>query len=807
MEILRHDLRYALRSLVKSPLFSLVAIAILALGIGTNSGAFTFVNAFLLRPLPFADPGRLIHVWETDQLSGQLDRTSLPTFRDWQEQSELIAEMAVFNYTSGNLTGIGGARSETPERLPVGRVSANVFELLGVEPIRGRGFLAGEDLPGAAPVAVLSHRFWQDRMNAEAAAVGKTVRFDDTTYTVVGIMPPEFVFPLPITEVWLPHVLDEGRHPRDDRYLQVVGRLRPGATRSEAQSELDAIAGRLEAAYPTQMAHRGARVESLRAALNFADEIIDPMSVVLLLATLFVLLIVCANLVHLMLARAAGRQRELSVRLALGAGRGVLVRQLLAESVLLAVAGGVLGLVLAHWSNRWMESLVPPDLYRVGSFDLDLASLVFTFAVSVACAAFCGLVPAWRIARLDPQEGLKESGSATFSRRSRRSHNLLVTAQVGLALVLLVGSSLMVRSLGNMQRVDPGFEAERVLSLELSLPSVKYGDDERITLFHRQLVSRVAELPGVEAAATVNYLPLNHEAAYPRYDVLDQPAPEPEQPRASTLAITPDYFRTMGIPLLEGRAFDDRDNAGAPAVAIVNRALARKHWPDSSALGRRLRLSWGDREMTIVGVVGDTRHLRLDDYGLSQLYLPEEQDPQSYHRLLVRSAGDPTLLANAVRAEVWALDGGLPITEVRTLAEVIETFLLPQWSLAVVLGVLGAGALVLASLGIYGVMALYAGQRRQEVGLRMALGARRSHVLALVLGQGMKLTVIGLAAGLAVAVGMALGLRSFLFQVGIGDPVSFLGIPLVLALVALVACWFPARRAARVDPMAALRYE
>jgi len=807
METLPRDFRFALRRLRKSPLFSLIAIAILALGIGANSGAFSFVNAFLLRPLPFADPGRLVHVWEADLRSGEIDRTSLPTFRDWQEQSELLAELAVFNYTGADLTALGGSSVEVPERVPTGKVSANLFQVLGVAPVHGRGFLPGEDLPGAAPVVVLSHRFWQDHFHGEEAAVGRTVSFEDTAYAVVGIMPAEFLFPLPITEVWLPHVLDAGRYERDERFLQVVARMRPGVTRGEAQNELDAVASRLASAYPESMAHRGAKVESLRDALNFADEIIRPMGAVLLLATLFVLLIVCANLVHLMLARAASRQRELSVRLAIGAGRGHLVRQLLTESVLLAFAGGALGLILASWSNRWMESLIPPDLYRVGAFDLDPAALVFTFAVALASAAFCGLLPAFRVARMDPLVGLKESGSASFSQRSRRSHGLLVTVQVALALVLLVGCSLMVRSLGYMQRVDPGFEADRVLTLELALPAFKYGDPERIAQFHRQVVSRVAELPGVEAAATVNFLPLNHETDYPRYEVVGRPSAADERPRASTLAVTPDFFRALGIPLLAGRTFDERDTAEAPAVAIVNQALARKHWPDTDAVGQRLRLSRPEREVTIAGVVGNTRHLRLDDQGLAQLYLPAEQSPWRAHRLLARAAGDPALLANSVRAEVWAIDPRLPITEVRTLAEVVDAFLLPQWSLAMVLGVLGVGALVLASLGIYGVMAIYAGQRRQEMGLRMAFGARRADVVALVLGQGMKLALWGLGLGLVVAVGMALGLRSFLFQVALADPVSFLAMPVILALVALAACWLPARKAARVDPMTSLRYE
>lgn len=804
MDNLRLDVIFAWRTLSKNPLLSVLAILILALGIGATGVAFSFVDAFLLRPLPFAEPERLVHVWATDQRLGwDQARVSLPTFRDWQEQSTVFEGLAAFNYTEENLTGTGRA-GEAPERIAAGRTSANVLAVLGVEPALGRGFLPGEDQPGAAPVALVSHRFWQQRLGGDAGALGRTLRFDDTEYTMVGVMPPEFLFPLPVTQVWLPRTLDAERFGRDQHFLQVVGRLRPGVTPAAAQVGMETVNARLRETWPELMEHRGVRVAPLRESLNFASEIIEPMSLVLLLASGFVLLIVCANLANLMLSRAVGRSREVSIRLAVGAERGRLIRQLLTESALLALAGGALGVLLANWGARWLDGLIPPDLYRVGSFELDAGGLAFALAASLASAVAFGLVPALRASGVHVLDGLAEGRSGTLGKKTHRLHGALVVAQIALALVLLAGCSLAIRSFDNIRRVDPGFEADRGLSMKMLLPSSRYDSDERIRAFHREVVDRVAALPGVEAAAFVDFLPLNHETRGATFTI--EGRGEEETPRTSVVEVTSDYFGVMGIPVLQGRAFGAGD-ADGPDPVIVNQATASRYWPDGGAVGQRLRLAEEGRDLTVVGVVADSRHSGLDDHGLVQLYLPQVRDPGRYLRLLVRGAADPGALVDGVRREVWSVDPRLPVTEVRTLAAVVEEFLLPQWSMALMLGVVGLAALVLASLGIYGVMAFFVGQRRRELAVHMALGARRADVLRLVVLRGMKLAAIGVGLGLAAAAGMQQLIASLLFQVASVDPISFIFVPVFLAAVAAAACLVPARRAARVDPMNVLRYE
>lgn len=803
MDRLLLDVKYALRSLSRRPLFATVTVLVLAFGIGVTTNGFAFVNAFLLRPMPFAEPERLVHVWETDRRFGEQHlRAALPNLLDWRRRATTLEGLAAFNYTAEDLTAVDGAVGE-PERIHAARVSADVFDLLGVDAELGRTFRRGEDRPGREPVAVISHRFWRTRFGGDPEVAGRTLSLDGTPYTVVGVMPPDLGFPLPVTDVWATRELDPNRLDRSRRLLQVVGRLAPGASLDDARAELARITEAIAREHPQEMEHRGVSVEPLRAALNFAWELIRGMAVVILLADLFLLAIVCSNLMSLQLSRAVERRREMAIRTALGAWRGRLVRQLLTESLVLALAGGALGLLVASWAAAWTRSAVPPDLYRVGDFGVDGPALLVTLGLSVGCALLFGLVPALRAAR-GGSTGLPEQASAAGpGPGGLRLHRVLSVTQVALAVLLLTACGLALHSLDRMRRVDLGFDADRVLTLKVVLPDSRYAEEEARHRFHRGIRERLQALPGVESAATTNFLPLNHESSSALFTVEGRD-PGEEPARANALVVSPGYFRTMGIPLLAGRSFTAADTPDSPTAVVVNRTLAERYWPDGEAVGGRLR--FGDAEAVVVGVVADAVQVDLDDRGLAQLHLSQSQRPGSYLRVLLRTGGDPATLGTEARDAVHALDPALPVTEVRSLARVVEEYAAPQAALSAVLGVLGLVALGLASLGIYGVLAFGVARRRREIAVRMALGARREDVLLTVLRRGVLLVAIGVALGLAAASGAGRVMESFLFEVDAMDPVSFVGVPLVLGAVGLAACWLPARRAARVEPMGVLRH-
>ena len=808
MSNLLKDLRYAIRMLIRKPGFTAVAVITLALGIGANTAIFSFVNTFLLRPLPFRQPDQLVHLWGTDRRQDEDTlRVSLANYQDWKRLNNSFSDLAAFNYTGEDLTG-----GQEPERISAGRVSANAFDLLGVQPLLGRGFLPGEDQPGSAQVVVLGHKFWQNRFASDSNIPGRTININDSVYTIVGVMPPDFVFPLPVTEIWIPHVLDPAKSGREVQYLQVMGRLKRGVTREQAQAEMAAIAAQLEVAYPKENEEVGINIVPLQSALNFAYDILKPMSIILFLAVGLVLLIACANVANLLLARALGRTREMAIRAALGAGRLRLVRQLLTESFLISLGGGAVGVLLAVWMAGGIERTIPLEIYRAGKISVDPPALVFTLGICLLTALIFGLAPALQSSRLNLTESLKEGSNASGTGfKRRRLQSALVVGQMALSLALLVGAGLMIRSLFELQRVDTGFGADSALTMTLVLPERKYAENEQKVAFHRRVIEEARRLPGVESAATVDYLPLNHEYAIAEFNIEGrEPGSSEKALTANALSISPDYFSAMGISILNGRAFADYDDAKSQKVAIINESMASRFFPDSDSVGRSLIIkseNKQDQAATIIGVVGNTRQVELAEGFQPQIYLSQYQSPKRYFRLIIRTEGDPSTIASTARRAVWEVDGSLPIAEVKTVKAVVEEFLLPQRTLAVTMLFLAAGALILAMAGIYGVMSYFVSRRTREIGIRMALGAQSSDVIRMVMRQGLRLSIAGVAAGIAIAFLLAKVMSGMLYGVSVTDPVTFAGVSLLLAGVAMLACYIPARRATKVDPTVALRYE
>jgi putative ABC transport system permease protein len=740
------DVRSAARGLAANPGFTAVAVLALGLGIGSLTPTFSLINAYLLRPLPFDEPDRLVHLWETAPRQGFFtSRVSWPNYRDWRERSASFEDMAAFNYTSETLTG-----GDQPQRISSGRVSANVFDVLGVAAAHGRGFRAGEDRPGNTGVVVLSHGYWQRDFGGDPGVLGQGLELNGERHTIVGVMPPEFVFPLVTTEIWLPWALDEASRPRNVRFLQVVGRLAEGVTMPEAQAEMDAIARTLREEFPEANADAGVRVVDLRSALNFAYEILQVMSAILLVAGSFVLLIACANVSGLLLACAFGRSREVAIRTALGASRAQLVRQFLTESLLLAAAGGALGVLLAYWLVGTAATVIPADLYRVGEIDIDAAALSFTLVVTMITVLIFGLVPALRASSLRLTGALEGGKGTTSSRGGLRLRRFLVAGQVALALVLLIGTATMIRALGDMRDADTGFDTSGVMTMLVVLDTELYPQTGQVLNFHARVVEELSSAPGVVAAATVNHLPLNHEVETRPFTIAGaEVPPDAELPMAITLHVSSGYFRAMGVPVLAGRAFDTRDTPDTMRVALINDVFAERHWPDADPVGERILLE--DTPVQIVGVVADTKHADLGEID-EKVYLPISQNARRYFRIVARIEGDAVRATGAIRRAIWNVDPDLPITEVRSLEQVIADFLLPQRMLSAILGGLSVGAILLAAVGIYGLFAFIVSQSTREMSIRIALGATGRAVMAHVLKDGLRMAMAGAAVGLVGAV-------------------------------------------------------
>jgi len=807
MEILR-DARYGLRGLWRNPGFTLVAVLSLALGIGANAAIFSLVDAVLLRPLPFADPERLVMVWEEASFAGFPRNTPAPAnYADWKAQNGVFEGMAALGDGSFNLTGDG-----EPEKVSAKSVTADFFPLLGVKPALGRAFLPEEDRPGANKVAILSHGLWQRRYGGESGIVGRDILLNGEKHTVIGVMPAGFQFLERYINLWVPLALGEEIANRGGHYLTVVARMKPGVTVAQANADIQTIMARIARDHPDDAARLGALVLPLREEV--AGEVRRPL-MMLLVAVGFVLLIACANVANLLLARAASRSKEIAVRTALGATQGRLVRQLLTESLLLAATGGALGLLLAVWSFAFLKQLIPDGLALSAGLRIDPQALGYTLALSVVTGLVFGLAPALQASKADLNEALKQGGGRSGSGAGgSRLRGAMVVAQVALALVLLVGAGLLMQTLFRLRGEYSGLRPENLLTLRTNLPRGKYKEHSQRVAFYDQVLGRVTALPGVIAAGYTTSVPLEWKGGTSGFSVEGR-VPEPGLSYdAIHRQVSADYLKALGVSLRQGRYFDEHDREQAMPVAIVNETMARQYWPGTEVLGKRFKIGDPDSArpwLTVVGVVSDVRQMGLDAPVKAEMYLPH---PQTNYQewftpshLVIRTAGDPQGLVAAVRGVVRAVDPDQPVSNIRTMEEILGEESSTRRVGAVLLVAFAALALLLASLGIYGVLAYFVVQRRPEIGVRMALGARPRDVLGLVLKKGMSLALLGVGIGLCGALALTRLMASLLYGIGATDPLTLTLAALLLTGVALVACYLPARRATKVDPMIALRSE
>jgi putative ABC transport system permease protein len=799
LETFLQDLRYGLRSLRKKPGFTLTAVIALALGIGANTAIFSVINAVLLRSLAYRNPSTIVMVWERSLRGGRSQNSVSPAnFLDWKKQSTSFEQIAATWDTRVNLTSGG-----EPEEIQVQKVSADFFPVLGVQPELGRAFVRQEETPGAT-VVILGHDLWQRRFAGNPAIVGQTVTLSGRNCTVIGIMPAGFYFLNTQIKAWLPLQLDPATDWRKSgRFLRSVARLKSGVTVQQAQAELDAIAKQLEIAYPDFNKGWGVNLVPMHEQI-VGD--IRPVLLVLLAAVAFVLLIACANVANLLLSRAASRQKELALRAALGADRTRLIRQMLTESVLLAVMGGVLGVLLAYWGIQLLVAFAPDNIPRLHEITIDARVLAFTFGVSLLTGIVFGLVPAMQSSRPDLNDALKE-GARGSSSGHRVVRNLFVVSEMALALVLLVGAGLMLRSFSQLNRVKTGFDAENVLTMRVQLPAAKYGEPQQRADFFKRAEERLTTLPGVKSVGAISYLPLTGLATSTSFNLATKPLPPSEAPGTEVRPITPGYFNAMGIPLIKGRTFDERDGANS-RVLIINETLARKFFPGQDPIGQQLIISWEPEVADeIIGVVGDIKETALEQEPNPAVYWPHPREPYPFMNFVIRAAIDPATLTAAATREIHALDPDQPVADVRTLDQVVaKSIARPRFN-ALLLAIFAGVALVLASVGIYGVMNYSATQRTQEIGIRMALGAKPGDILRLVVGHGMKLTAAGIAIGVIASLALTRVMTNLLFGVTATDLPTFFGVSALLTAVALLANYIPARRATRVNPVVALRYE
>ena len=803
MQTLLQDLRYGFRMLMKKPGFTFISVLTLALGIGANSAIFSVVNAVLWEQLPYKDPERLVIVWETIPKTGLTENTPAPiNYTGWREQSEIFDDLAAWQIQLANLTGAG-----EPEQIAGQRVSASFFPVLGVEPMRGRWFLPEEDKPGNHRVVMLSNGLWQRRFGGDTNIIGQKITLSNVLHEVIGVMPASFVDPMTAPgyegQFWVPLAhTPEDAHDKS-RNLFVIGRLRPGFSYAVAQAEMSALVTRMQEANKEFGNWFGVNVRPIDEQRTGR---IRKAILIMLAAAGFVLLIACVNVANLMLARAVSRWKETAIRAALGAGRWRLTRQFLTESVLIACAGGVAGLFIALWSVRVLVSLMPEDIAHLKEIGVDWRVLCFTLGVSLLTGVVCGLAPAIQAFRPNLSEALKEGGRDSGGGRSGL-RNALVIAEVAFTLVLLIGAGLMLRSFLRLNQVDMGFEPKSLLTLRVSLPATKYQNAEQGRTFFDQLLPRLEALPGVESVGAINGLPVSFQGGGATFQIEGRADPDNVTPMTNYRIVTPEYFRTMKIQLMAGRVFTAQDRDGAEPVAIIGESLARGSWPNEDPIGKRVR--WGSAngpQMTIVGIVRDVKLHQLTRIK-PQLYMPSAQAPFQPYEIALRTQNDPLNLASAVRNEVWGVDKDIPIANVRTMEQVLSGSITRERFNVLLLSVFAALALALALVGIYGVISYTVTQGTREIGIRMALGAQSRDVLKLVIGQGLVLVLIGISIGVGAALALTRLMASLLFGVSATDSLTFVSIAFLLAVVALIACCVPARRAVRVDPMIALRCE
>jgi putative ABC transport system permease protein len=799
---LLQDIRFGVRTLAKRPGFALVAVLTLALGIGANTAIFSVVNAVLLRPMPFKDAERLVIVYETTQ-SVPRDFISVPNLEDYRSGSRSFEGFATFVPQSVNLTGAGAE----PERVVGAFVTSSFFPVLGIQPVRGRAFTPEDDAQGGGQVALLAHELWQRRFGADPEIIGRSLTFNGEPYTVVGIMPAGFRYPTIAPDVLLPaQKWPNYKVARSAHNNWVVGRLKPGVTREAAEAELRAVARRLEEAYPEENRGRGVEVVGLHEQ---TVEDVRPALLILLGAVGLILAIACANIANLLLARGASRQKEVALRTALGASRLRLLRQFLTETMLLALAGGAVGLLVAQWGVDALLALNPGDLPSVEKVGIDARVLLFSLGLSALTGVVFGIAPALQLSKTDVTSGLKEGGRGGEGRERVRLRSAFVVSQVALSLVLLVGAGLLLNSFYRLLNTSPGFDPQNLLTMEYRLPRNRYAKGEQQWAFHREVVERVSHLPGVESAAVVRGLPFSGNGGALTYLVPGQTPPPPgQEQKALENAIDPNYLAATGLPLIRGRNFTYADGPDTPPVLLVNRTMAEKLWPGEDPLGKQLELPEVKVTAEVVGVVGDAKQYDIAERQRPQMYTAYAQNPHIFGTLVVRAGGVEAMsLAESVKKAVWSVDPEQPVWKVRTVEFLLEQNVAGRRFVLTLMACFAGLAMLLTALGLYGVISYTVAQRTHEIGVRVALGAQGRDVLRLVLSQGMKLVLVGLGVGLVGAFALTRYMESLLFGVAATDPLTFAGVALLLAAVALLACYVPARRATRVDPLIALRYE
>jgi len=813
MEALVKDISYSVRGLIKRPGFTGLIVLVLALAIAASSSIFSIANAVMLKPLSFKDPNQLVWIWATRK---NVSRAffSIPNFSDTNKQNHTLAEVAPLAIWGVNLTGQGEA-----ERLQGVRISANALQMLGVEAAAGRTLLPDDDQPSNPRVAMLSYGLWQRRFAGATEALGKALTLNGDSYTVVGILPPRFVIPNAETEIVTPLRMDQDprRNERGSNFLRVLARLKPGVTPQQTQADLAAISDRLRGQYPDDNGNLTApRVLALQ------DEIVGGYRQglwVLLAAVIVVLLIACANLAGFQLARAASRHKEMAIRAALGARRWVLMRQMLTESMLLATLGGAIGLLLAVWAKDLLLALSPADFPRAGAVTIDGRVLVFSLVVTLFAGLALGIAPAIQHTRTDLSSGLKEGGRTAGTTARNRVRGLLIVAEVALSLMLLVGAGLLIRSFARLRGVDPGFDVNHLLAVRLSLPAKRYSSSESVKIFYDKLAPRIAALPGIEEVSAVSALPLSGMIARTEFTIAGHPpASASEVPAAQHRWVGPSYFHTMRIPLIRGRDLTDRDNDHAPGVVVIDQALQRRFFGAQDPLGAHVLINMGDgnpvRDYEVVGIADDVKHTGLTDLPTPTIYGPIPQAPKSAVpflannlSLVVRTGIDSEPLAATVRNELRNVDVDVATSGVKPMGQFLAASVAARKFNLELLVTFAATALLLAAAGLYAVIAYLVAQRTREIGIRLALGAAPRDVLRLMVGHGMKLTLLGVAIGFIGAMAVTRLMVSLLFAVTPTDAVTFIIAAAGLILVALVACYIPARRATKVDPLVALRYE
>jgi putative ABC transport system permease protein len=811
---LLQDFRYSARTLSKHPAFVITITLILALGIGANSTIFSVVNAVLIRPLPYEASDRIVMIWETNQTQG-IPRSivSPANFLDWKEQNNVFDHLAALRFWYYTVTGLGD-----PERYQGARVSADFFPLLNVTPELGRNFGPEEEQVGRDHVVILTHAFWQRHFGGDRNIIGRFLTIDGEPFTIIGVLPASFRFSRVLNaelEFWMPISFTPQQLTREDRSITVYGRLKQGVSLAQAQAEMDGIARRLEEQYPKTNSGWTAQVNNLQeqSTRPFRSTL-----VILMVVVGFVLLIACANVVNLLLTRATTRQKDFAVRFALGSSRSRLMRQLLMENLLLALLGGAAGLLLAYWGMHFLNVILRERVPYLEEIIIDRRVLGFTLVISLLVGVIVGSFPGLRASRLNLRDALAESGRTLSEAASRRRvRNLFVVLEITLAVPLLIGAGLMLRSSLLLQNIDRGIDLKNVLTVQIALPKTKYVTPQQMAAFYQQTLNRIQSEPEVQSASAVNFLPLTNFGDATRLTIEGRTSSVlGQETLASYRVIDPNYFRTMSIPLLRGRYFTEQDNDESRGVVMINQTMARRYWPNEDPIGKLIKpqfptanVPWRPATtntwLAIVGVVEDVKEMGVNAEQQAEIYLPYLQNPSSLMNLLVRSKSDPLRLVPAVRRQVLAVDGDQPVYNIKTMENVLSQSIATPQLITSLLTIFAAIALLLAAMGVYGVMSYSVAQRTHEVGVRMALGAQQQHVLRMILGHGLRLVLFGVGLGVMVALAVTRVISNLLFGVSATDPQVFVGVPLLLIAVALLATYFPARRALKVDPIIALR--